>query len=194
MTKCIKKVGLLILFKIVAASVGIFGEDLMICFDKSLILLINALKPFSSVAFTSFSGVIFPMKNGSSCTISPSANRLLPCMITVVEPSGILSLFNIFAIVPTRCSPSGFASSSLGSFWLMIPMILSFLYASFTAAIDLSLPTVIGNTTPGKSTVFLRATNGKTLAISASLSISTSSSLNTGKNSTSSSPFCRFIL
>ena len=73
--------------------------------------------------------------------------------MTVVLPSGMRSILRMRARVPIRCRSSGPGSSTEMSRWDMTPMVLVLLLASRIRRMDLSRPTVMGMTTPGKRTV-----------------------------------------
>ena len=94
----------------------------------------------------------------------------------VVPPSGILISFTILATVPILQRSLGSGSSILASFCARTPISLSNLYASFTALMLLSRPTVMGNTTPGNKTVLrngkMGSVSGITIFLSCSLSFS----------------------
>ena len=112
----------------------------------------------------------------------------------MVLPSGIWSTRRIRATVPTVLISSGPGFSTLSSFWETTPMTLEPLLASLIKLMDLSLPAVIGITTPGNKTVLRSGNKGK---VSGRLSLficSSSSGVNNGINSASSSNPCRSIL
>ena len=104
-------------------------------------------------------------------------NRFLPWIITVVPPSGILINLTILATVPIFSISVIPGSSTPLSFCATTPINLSALYASFTAFILLSRPTVMGSTTPGKSTVLRSGITGNSSGISVPSLVSLSLSL-----------------
>ena len=96
-------------------------------------------------------------------------------MIMVVLPSGIFKTLSILATVPVLKISFAVGSSIFSSFCETTPITLFPLFASLISFIDLSLPAVIGMTTPGNKTV-LRNGNIGSVSGSASLLIFASSS------------------
>jgi hypothetical protein len=106
--------------------------------------------------------------------------------MTVVLPSGIFKTRSIRATVPKVFISFASGSSTPSAFWETTPITLDPLFASFISLIDLSLPAVIGITTPGNKTV-LRSGNIASKSGNCSLLIASSSSgVINGINSASS--------
>ena len=91
------------------------------------------------------------------------------------------------ATVPILLRSLGSGSSTATSFCASTPITLVFWYAFLTSLIDLSLPIVIGITTPGNRTVLRNGRIPTICGISSVFMVSSSSGDNNGMNSESSS-------
>ena len=109
----------------------------------------------------------------------------------VLLPSGIFNILTICATVPTWYKSLYLGSSTLGSICETTPMILFPLLASWISFILLSLPSVIGITTPGNKTLFLSGRIGNFLGTSSKYILSSSSDDINGINSVS--PFTKSL-
>ena len=135
--------------------------------------------------FFSSNSSILAIKYGSSEICSTNFNLFLPWIIIVLLPSGILSILTICATVPTSNKSLYFGSSTLVSFCDTTPIILFPLLASWISLILLSLPNVIGITTPGNKTLFLKGRIGNFSGTSSKFIRSSSSEDINGINSVS---------
>ena len=109
--------------------------------------------------------------------------RCCPCRMTVLVPSGIFSIFKMRATVPTLLRSSGPGTSVSSSFWLTTPIRDSDLLASRIKRTLRSRPTLMGMTTPGKSTVLRKDSKGSTSGTSFSCMACSSSSVRMGMKS-----------
>ena len=170
------------------ASDGILGFSFIIFKATSLIASIVAVNLFDnffgnlSIISTTVAWIY-----GSSLTTVLILNLFFPWIIIVVFPSGILRTLRIFATVPRWYISSIPGLSVDFFFWATTPISLFDLLASWISFIDLSLPALIGITTPGNRTVLIRGRIGSTSGNFSFSRASSSSDVINGINSESAS-------